>query len=255
MRNHMSVEDDEDIRPPQRGIPPPPSRNMPQPDQRGQGQGGMPQRGNGEAQGVSQQRPRPQQQPNQNAYNPIRDIMAGLQNPTVWVLGSLFTLWSVASAAIVGHNDVALVTDNTILQWVLGLMWGIGLTYGEIIAITQPSKIGKDVYWILIGFDALYTARMNQPYNMMIIDKMVFAPIIIVGVMNYIGMLAVTDISRGKVIASTLTGVGIATALLLSSLSFAPPEVTYYVVLGIGLIGAYWTSRLGEEALLGKRIS
>ena len=250
----MSVEDDEDIRPPQRGIPPPPSRNMPPSDQRGQGQGGMPQRGNGEAQGVSQQRPRPPQQTVQNAYNPIRDIMAGMQNWSTWIIGFLFTAWSIASAAIVGRGDVALFTDNTIIQWVISIAWGIGLTYTEMVAISRPSVIGRRLYIIAIGLDSLYTARMNQPYNMMIVEKVFFAMIIIVGIMNYLGMMTTTNVAEPKVIAITVGGGLLGAGLLIGAMAIGIPEITYYVVFGIGSIGAYWTSRIGEEALLGKRL-
>lgn len=225
-------------------IPEPPRRS--QHPGMGQGQDRAPQ---------EQHRPAQRVQASQAlGHSAARVLMAGLQNPFARFVGFSMMVYSViATTLVIGFTDAILLTNNEIGRFVLGFAVGVIISIGQIVAIARPTKYGKDIWVCLVIIDAIYTARMNHQFTMTMMNTIIFAPIILACIMNYVGLI-VLDWPRTTAIATTV-GIGVVLMIIqLGSLALDNKMVLDYGMYATDLVGAFWLSRLGEEAALGKRI-
>lgn len=203
----------------------------------------------------------PQQRPAQHVqasqalgHSAARVLMAGLQNPFARFAGFAMMVYSViATTLVIGFTDAILLTNNEIGRFVLGFFAGLFISIGQIVAIARPTKYGKDIWVCLVIIDAIYTARMNHQFTMTMMSTIIFAPIILACIMNYIGLI-VLDWERSTAIATTV-GIGVVLMIIqLGAIGLENKLVLDYGMYATDLVGAFWLSRLGEEAALGKRI-
>lgn len=185
--------------------------------------------------------------------NVVRAMTANLQKPGQIAVGLALIGWSIFCSAYIGIEDAGIFWKNDTFQLVAGFMFAFLVTIIQLVAIANPTPIAKRIYFFVVVLDAFYTARMNHGFSMLLVTRVVLAPVVIVGCMNYIGMF-MQDMPDRKAIPITISGSVVAAGLLLIATAYGNPIAINYIVFGIDLVGGYWTSRLGEEALLGKRI-
>jgi len=101
--------------------------------------------------------------------------------------------------------------------------------------------------------DVLYTARWNNSFSLQMMERLPFAPIILMASVTWMGFHVH---EKNGIYAKVYTAITVllAGAFLFIARSIGNPDVVFVAIYTIDIIGAFWTARLGEELAFGRRM-
>lgn len=183
----------------------------------------------------------------------MRQIFANLQPHAAKILGWAFILWSGGASVYIVRQYIAFLTENAVIQTIVGVVVASFLTLGQAILISQDTEYSTDGYWVLVAVDAFLTAQLNHTFSLKLIENVFLAPFILTTLMHYIGMIVVFKKSR---LIAIMTSIGVflgSLGMYFGAQAWGNPTAIDYAVYVPDIMGGIWTSQLGERFAFGKR--